>query len=219
MKNRFDLIIFDWDGTLIDSIDWIVNCLQTAARQCDCAIPEAQAAKDVIGLSIRNACSQLFPGVDEQTLTQVTTCYQQAYLSRHLSREDLFPGVYEMLLELKQTGYQLAVATGKTRAGLQQALQATDTEGLFCITRCSDETASKPDPLMLHQIMQHTNVANERSLMVGDSVHDLQMAMNAQISSIAVSCGAHSQDILQQYSPLMCLQQPTELLNINIIRG
>lgn len=217
MKNRFDLIIFDWDGTLIDSIDWIVHCLQTAGKQCGYEIPEPQAAKDVIGLSITNACATLFPGADDATLPKLTACYQQTYLSRQLSREDLFPGVYEMLVELKQTGYQLAVATGKTRTGLQQALEATDTEDLFCITRCSDETASKPDPLMLHQIMQHANAANDRSLMVGDSTHDLQMAMNAQISSIAVSCGAHPKDILQQYSPLMCLQQPAELLNI--IRG
>jgi len=217
MKNKFDLIIFDWDGTLIDSIDWIVHCLQTAGKHCGCDIPEPQAAKDVIGLSITNACAKLFPGVDQETLTQLTDCYQQTYLSRQLNRGDLFPGVYDMLVELKQAGYQLAVATGKTRAGLQEALQATDTEALFCITRCSDETASKPDPLMLHQIMQHTQAANERSLMVGDSTHDLQMAMNAQISSIAVSCGAHPEDILQRYNPLMCLQQPAELLNI--IRG
>ena len=217
MKNKFDLIIFDWDGTLIDSIDWIVHCLQTAGKHCGCDIPEPQAAKDVIGLSITNACAKLFPGVDQETLTQLTDCYQQTYLSRQLDRGDLFPGVYDMLVELKQAGYQLAVATGKTRAGLQEALQATDTEALFCITRCSDETASKPDPLMLHQIMQHTQAANERSLMVGDSTHDLQMAMNAQISSIAVSCGAHPEHILQRYNPLMCLQQPAELLNI--IRG
>ncbi len=217
MKNKFDLIIFDWDGTLIDSIDWIVHCLQTAGKHCGRDIPEPQAAKDVIGLSITNACAKLFPGVDQETLTQLTDCYQQTYLSRQLDRGDLFPGVYDMLVELKQAGYQLAVATGKTRAGLQEALQATDTEALFCITRCSDETASKPDPLMLHQIMQHTQAANERSLMVGDSTHDLQMAMNAQISSIAVSCGAHPEDILQRYNPLMCLQQPAELLNI--IRG
>ncbi len=217
MKNRFDLIIFDWDGTLIDSIDWIVHCLQTAGDQSGYDIPEPQAAKDVIGLSITNACATLFPDADQATLTQLTTCYQQTYLSRQLSRNDLFPGVYDMLVELKQAGYQLAVATGKTRTGLQEALTATGTENLFCITRCSDETASKPDPLMLHQIMQHTQAANERSLMVGDSTHDLQMAMNAQISSIAVSCGAHPQDTLQQYRPLMCLQQPAELLNI--IRG
>ena len=217
MNNRFDLIIFDWDGTLINSIDWIVNCLQTAAEQCGCEIPKPQAARDVIGLSIRNACDELFPGVDQETLTRLTGCYQQAYSSRHLGRDDLFPGVYPMLVELKQTGYQLAVATGKTRTGLQQALQATDTEALFCITRCSDETASKPDPRMLHEIIRHTDIANERCLMVGDSIHDLQMAINAQISSIAVSCGAHPENILQQYNPLLCLQQPAELLNI--IRG
>jgi phosphoglycolate phosphatase len=217
MKNRFDLIIFDWDGTLIDSIDWIVHCLQTAANQCGCSIPETQAAKDVIGLSIANACSTLFPGVDQQTVTQLTSCYQQAYTSKQIGREDLFPGVYEMLVELKNSGYQLAIATGKTRVGLQQALLGTDTEQFFSITRCSDETASKPDPLMLHQIIQHTEIAYERCLMVGDTSHDLQMAINAQISSVAVTCGAHPKDILQQYQPLRCLQQPAELLNI--IRG
>ena len=151
MKNKFDLIIFDWDGTLINSIDWITNCLQQAAAQCDCAIPESQVAKDVIGLSIKKA---------------------------------------------------------------MQALQATETEDLFRITRCADETASKPDPRMLHEIIQHTNAAKERTLMVGDSIHDLQMALNAHISAIAVSCGAHSEEFLQQYNPLLCLQQPTELLNI-----
>lgn len=217
MNNRFDLIIFDWDGTLIDSIDWIVHCLQTAAKQCGYETPEPQAAKDVIGLSIRNACSTLFPTADQETVTRLTSSYQQTYLSRQLSRNDLFPGVYDMLVELKQSGYQLAVATGKTRAGLQQALNATDTEDLFCITRCSDETASKPDPRMLHEIMQHTQAVPDRTLMVGDSTHDLQMAINAQISAIAVSCGAHPEDLLQQYGPLVCLQQPTELLNI--IRG
>ncbi len=217
MKNRFDLIVFDWDGTLIDSIDGIVNCLQTAAKHCGCVIPESQAAKDVIGLSISNACSKLFPEADQETVTMLSVSYQQAYLSRQIGRQDLFQDVYEMLVDLKQAGYQLAVATGKTRAGLQHALQSTGTEDLFDITRCSDETASKPDPRMLHEIIQYTNVAYERTLMLGDSSHDLQMAMNAQISSIGVLCGAHPEDILQQFSPLLCLQQPAELLNI--IRG
>ena len=214
MKNRFDLIIFDWDGTLINSIDWITSCLQHAAIQYDCPIPEPQAAKDVIGLSIYRAMQTLFPEVDEQTQKQLVACYSQKYFSKQISRDDLFPGVYEMLVHLNGTGYQLAVATGKTRAGLQEALQATGTEGLFCITRCADETASKPDPRMLREIIQHTNAAKERSLMVGDSIHDLQMALNAHISAIAVSCGTHSEEFLQQYKPLLCLQQPTELLNI-----
>jgi phosphoglycolate phosphatase len=214
MKNRFDLIIFDWDGTLINSIDWITHCLQNAAVQCNCSIPESQAAKDVIGLSINKAMQTLFPEADEQTQAQLVTCYSQNYFSKRISQDDLFPGVYEMLVQLNEAGYQLAVATGKNRVGLQEALQATGTKELFCITRCSDETASKPDPKMLREIIQHTNAAKERALMVGDSIHDLQMALNAHISAIAVSCGAHSEEFLQQYNPLLCLRQPTELLNI-----
>jgi len=214
MKNKFDLIIFDWDGTLINSIDWIASCLQYAAAQCDRPIPEFQTAKNVIGLSIKKAMQALFPEVDEQIHQQLVACYSQKYFSKKISQDDLFPGVYEMLVHLKETGYQLAVATGKTRAGLQEALQATGTEALFCITRCADETASKPDPKMLHEIIQHTHTVKERALMVGDSIHDLQMALNAPISAIAVSCGAHSAEVLQQYNPLLCLQQPTELLNI-----
>ncbi|MGZ8136160.1 MAG: HAD family hydrolase [Methylococcaceae bacterium] len=214
MKNRFDLIIFDWDGTLIDSIDWIAKCLQKAGEYCGCAIPDSQAAKDVIGLSIKKAIQALFPDEDEHTQEKLIACYSDQYFSKKISKDDLFPGVYEMLQQLQQAGYQLAVATGKTRAGLQQALHATETEQLFCVTRCADETASKPDPKMLHEIMHYANVEKERTLMVGDSIHDLQMALNAQISSIGVSCGAHSEEFLQQYNPLLCLQQPTELLNI-----
>ncbi len=214
MKNRFDLIIFDWDGTLANSIDWITHCLQHAAGQCGIAIPEAQAAKDIIGLSLNKAMQTLFPEIDQQTQMQLVACYSQRYNSKQMSQEDLFPGVYDMLVQLNKSGYQLAVATGKTRVGLQKALQATKTEELFCITRCADETASKPDPRMLHEIIQHTNITKERSLMVGDSIHDLQMALNAPISAIAVSCGAHSAESLQQYNPLLCLQQSTELLSI-----
>ena len=208
------MIIFDWDGTLINSIDWIASCLQYAAAQYNCPIPESQAAKDVIGLSINKAMQTLFPEVDEQTQQQLVACYSQKYFSKQISKDDLFPGVYEMLIELNEAGYQLAVATGKNRAGLQEALRATGTEELFCITRCADETASKPDPRMLNEIMQHTDTAKERALMVGDSIHDLQMALNAHISAIAVSCGAHSEECLQQYNPLLCLQQPSELLTI-----
>ena len=214
MKNRFDLIIFDWDGTLINSIDWITHCLQYAAIQYDCPIPEPQAAKDVIGLSIYKAMQTLFPDADPLIQKQLVACYSQKYRSKQISKDDLFPGVHGMLEQLNEAGYKLAVATGKTRAGLQDALKATGTEEQFRITRCADETASKPDPKMLHEIIQHTNSTKERTLMVGDSIHDLQMAHNAHISAIAVSCGAHSEEFLQQYNPLLCLQQPSELLNI-----
>lgn len=214
MKGGFDLIIFDWDGTLIDSIDWITHCLQTAGERCDCAVPGRQAAKDVIGLSIDKAMQTLFPTANADKLEQLVSHYSREYFSKQISRDDLFDGVYDMLVQLKTSGYQLAVATGKTRAGLDEALAGTGTTELFCATRCADETASKPNPRMLNEIMQHADTPNERTLMVGDSIHDLQMARNAHISSIAVSCGAHSETFLQQYNPLRCLKQPTELLQL-----
>ena len=116
MKNRFDLIIFDWDGTLINSIDWIVHCLQQAAEQCDCAIPEPQAAKDVIGLSIKKACKHYFLELTRQTQDQLVACYSQEYLSRQLSREDLFPGVYEMLVQLKRDRLSIGCCYGKNQS-------------------------------------------------------------------------------------------------------
>lgn len=212
MNNRFDLLVFDWDGTLINTIDWIAYCLQTAAEHCGCAIPDVQAAKNVIGLSIQEATSTLHPNVNANTHEQLVQHYSRLYLSKQLSQNDLFPDVIDMLVILKQAGYQLAVATGKTRHGLQEALHATATKDLFCVTRCADETASKPNPQMLLEIMQVTNCTPERTLMIGDSIHDLQMAHNARISSVGVCCGAHSKDNLQQYEPLLCLTHTTELL-------
>ncbi len=214
MKKRFDLIVFDWDGTLINTIDWIAYCLQKAGEQYGFIKPELQAAKDVIGLCIDNAVAALYPDADYDTKRQIVTSYSNAYSSKQLSQDDFFPGVYDMLISFKQSGYQLAVATGKTRAGLTQALAATDTEGLFDITRCADETASKPDPKMLYEIMQHTQTAPERTLMVGDSIHDMKMACNARIASIGVTCGANDQESLLKYNPLFCLQKPTELVDI-----
>lgn len=214
MKNRFDLIIFDWDGTLVDSIDWIVQCIQQAAERYGCPVPEPQAAKDIIGLSIENAIQQLFPDVDSAIRQQVATHYGQTFFSRQISRDDLFPGVYEMLQGLNQNGYRLAVATGKKSSGLAQAIAATGVADFFCTTRCSDQTASKPNPLMIDEIVAELGVDKQRTLMVGDSVHDLQMALNAEVPAIGVTCGAHSQATLQQYNPLLCLNYPTDLLDI-----
>ncbi len=214
MKNKFDLIIFDWDGTLINSIDWIVFCLQKAAQSCGCEIPEAQAAKNVIGLSLENALDRLFPGIDQSSRKQLTQRYSENFLSRMPAQNDLFVGVYEMLLQLKRQGYQLAIATGKSRMGLQKAMLGTGTEDLFNASRCADETASKPDPTMIQEIIEQLAADNDRTLMVGDSVHDLQMAANANIPCVAVSCGAHSSEQLLSYQPLCCLGQTTELLNL-----
>lgn len=212
MKNRFDLIIFDWDGTLIDSIDWIARCLQNAANDTRHATPDYQAAKDVIGLSIERAIETLYSDANEQEVIDLVNRYETAYFSKKISREDLFSGVYAMLETLNQQGLKLAIATGKTREGLDEALSATNTLDLFCITRCADETKSKPHPLMLEEIMRYTNISPERTLMVGDSTHDLQMAINAGIASVGVASGAHDAEQLKTYSPLHCFLQPTELL-------
>ena len=211
MKNRFDLIIFDWDGTLIDSIDWIARCLQNAANDTRHPTPDYQSAKDVIGLSIEKAIAALFPDANENEIHALVGHYEKAYFSKKISRDDLFAGVYDMLNALKQNGYQLAIATGKTREGLDEALHATGTVDLFSITRCADETQSKPPPKMLEEIMTHLDISPERVLMVGDSTHDLQMAINAGIASVGVASGSHDANQLLNYRPLHCLANPTEL--------
>jgi phosphoglycolate phosphatase len=212
MKNQFDLIVFDWDGTLVDSINWIVHCIQQAASAYDCPVPEPQAAKDIIGLSIENAMQQLFPNIDLTKKHLLIGKYSETFFSRQISRDDLFPGVYAMLQQLKSDGYRLAIATGKKSTGLEHALTATGVADLFCITRCSDQTASKPDPLMIDQIVSELNIDKQRTLLVGDSIHDLQMAINAGVSAIGVTCGAHSAEVLQQYQPILCLDYPTDML-------
>lgn len=214
MKDRFDLIIFDWDGTLVDSIDWIVHCLKKAAQLHGCNIPEDRAAKDIIGLSIQNAMEKLFLGIDQITQQKLIDCYSQEFFSKQITEDDLFFGVTEMLQQFKQAGYKLAIATGKSHSSLNKAMQGTGLSDFFSITRCADQTASKPHPDMLEEIIKESGIKKTRAVMVGDSVHDMQMAVNAGISSIAVSCGANSFEQLQSCNPLLNLQQTIELLSI-----
>lgn len=214
MNKRFDLIIFDWDGTLVNSIDWIVACLQFAAERCACPVPDAQAARDIIGLSIEEAMTALFPEADEPTREQLIRVYGQQFFSRDVSQDDLFPGVSSMLEHCKQAGYLLAVATGKKHAGLIKAMMGTGVSGFFDATRSADQTASKPNPLMIDEIISELAVCKGRTLMVGDSVHDMQMAQQAGISAVAVECGAHSGEVLRRYKPLHCLQETSALLTI-----
>jgi len=212
IKSKFELLIFDWDGTLMDSIDWIVYCLQNAAVDCGYKSPDECAAKDIIGLSIHQAMSVLFPELDQLEKQRLISRYSELYFSRQLGVEDLFPGVVDLLEALKQSGFLLAVATGKSRKGLQHAFEQTGIAGYFVASRCADETASKPDPLMLKQIMSETGVQKEATVMIGDSIHDLEMALNAGISSIAVTCGAHAEPQLLQHRPIEFLQNTSDLI-------
>ncbi len=214
MKNKFDLIIFDWDGTLADSVDWIVHCLKMTAEKQGLDIPEDQAIKDIIGLSIQNALAELFPQIKGQVQEQFIACYGQVFFAKQTTEKDLFVGVNEMLLRLRDQGYKLAVATGKGRTGLDKAMQGVGLLEFFDVTRCANETASKPNPLMLDEIIAEMQVSKERVVFVGDSNHDLQMAENAGVAAIAVLCGANSKAQLSSYQSIACLQQTTELLDI-----
>jgi phosphoglycolate phosphatase len=214
MKNRFDLLIFDWDGTLFDSVDWIVECLQRAARDCGFPVPLPAAAKSVIGLSLAQAMATLYPGSDEAMARHLARSYQSHYGTRPAGPAGLFEGVPAMLETFRARGYRLAVATGKTRAGLGHVLAATGMDEVFDATRCADETASKPDPRMLHEIMAELKVGPERTLMIGDAVHDLHMARNAGVAAVGVGCGANDLGQLAALEPLACLERTLELLDL-----
>ncbi len=214
MRERFDLIIFDWDGTLVDSIDWIVTCLSKAAEMCGCEVPENQKLKDTIGLSIQKTMDGLFPKIDPLVKERLISYYRQEYMSKQITKDDLFIGVNEMILELKQKGYKLAVATGKTRLELDKAIQGTGLSGFFDSTRTADQTASKPQPDMLDEIIEEIGVRKERTVMIGDSIHDIEMANNASIASIAVTSGANTYEQLQKFNPLITLPQTIQILDI-----
>lgn len=214
MKDRFDLLVFDWDGTLFDSIAWIVECIQRAAVDCGYAVPSEEAARSVIGLSLDGAMAGLFPGAVGATAERLAQAYRDYYGKWAISEVDLFAGVRDMLGKLREDGYKLAVATGKTRDGLSHALEATATETLFDTVRSAEETSSKPNPEMLLQIMAELDVPRERTLMIGDSVHDLRMALNARVDAIGVACGANSPEQLLALNPLVCLDHTAELLDL-----
>ncbi len=214
MKNRFDLIIFDWDGTLVDSVDWIVHCMSKAAEAQELAIPRSQAIRNIVGLSIEKALDTLFPKLNKDVREALIVSYGDAFFSRQMTKNDLFADVTMMLQQFKKVGYKLAVATGKNRHELDKVMKGTALTDFFDMTRCADETASKPSPLMLNEIIKEMKVSKERVVMVGDSTHDMQMAINAGISSIAVLCGANTHQQMQQYNPLLNLQQTNELIEI-----
>ncbi len=213
IKN-IDLIIFDWDGTLVDSIGWIVQCMQRAADSNDLPAPTEEAVRNVIGLSIEKALETLFAELGQADREHFIQSYSQYFFARDVGPDDVFDGVPEMLAHLKSKGFLLAVATGKRSTGLARAMQGTGLESFFDATCGVDQATSKPDPLMIHRLTEQLQADKRRTIMVGDSIHDLKMAQNACIDAVAVSCGAHSEEILKQYRPLVCLQHTRELPTI-----
>ena len=208
MSQNVELVIFDWDGTLFDSVGQIVASLQYAAQQFEQPLTD-DAAKCIIGLGLPEVMQILFPQVPhlQQDILQ---CYADHYVAN--SKGDAwFAGVAELLQELKQQGLKLAVATGKSRKGLDRVLSQTNSHHIFDITRAASETKSKPDPLMLKQILDELAIPVEKSVMIGDSVHDLAMARAIGMDSIGVTWGVHDRLLLEQHQPVTIVDSVADL--------
>lgn len=199
MQKPVELIVFDWDGTLFDSVGQIVASLLFAAEQFQQPLT-AEAAKSIIGLGLPEVAQVLFPNVPELH-ADLLKCYGDHYVE-HSKGDQWFSGISDMLYGLKNQNIKLAVATGKSRRGLDRVLGQTNSRDLFEITRAASETKSKPDPLMLAEILDFTGVKAERAIMVGDTSYDLEMAQNIAMPRVGVSYGVHSVDVLQRFNPL-----------------
>ena len=210
MSRRFDLIAFDWDGTLFDSTALIVRCIQEACRDIGHAVPSDADAAYVIGLGLTDALRHAAPGLPPERYPELGARYRHHYFARQHELV-LFAGTLEMLHALKERQHWLAVTTGKGRRGLDEALAHAQLHGLFDATRTADETAAKPHPRMLLELMAEFGVRPERTLMIGDTTHDLLLARNAGAASVGVSYGAHGPDAFNEYEPLAIVHSTREL--------
>jgi phosphoglycolate phosphatase len=207
---QFDLIAFDWDGTLFDSTAIITRCIQRAVVDVGGQEPSKEAASYVIGLGLMQALAHAAPDVPVEKYPELGQRYRHHYMV-HQNDIDLFDGVLPMLVELKLRHHWLTVATGKSRKGLNEALHDLDLKGMFDGSRTADETAGKPSPIMLHELMQEFGVDADRTLMIGDTTHDLQMALNAGCASVGVSYGAHEPDAFHDLKPKFIAHSVAEL--------
>jgi phosphoglycolate phosphatase len=207
---NFELIVFDWDGTLLDSTGMIATSIQAAARDLGIAEPSDERARHVIGLGLIDAMCYAMPGLPPERYEEVAERYRYHYLARDHELL-LFHGVAELIKELADAGFQLAVATGKSRNGLNRALEVSGLGQYFHITRCADECHSKPHPQMLEELIEAFNVSPASTLMIGDTTHDLQMAKNARANSLGVTYGAHPRAKLEAEAPLFCADDVSQL--------
>jgi len=210
MESRFDLIVFDWDGTLLDSAAAIVQSIQAACLDLGVEPPDDDRARQVIGLGLHDALGRAVPELNPGDYLRLAARYRFHYLSQDRELK-LFPGAARLVRELHGQGYRLGVATGKTRFGLDRAMAHAGLESCFHVTRCADECAPKPDPSMLLYIMDETGASPSRTLMVGDTTHDLRMARSASVAALAVTFGAHRREDLVMEQPLGIAESIAEL--------
>jgi phosphoglycolate phosphatase len=205
------IAIFDWDGTLCDSIDGIVRAMQGAAEELAVPVPTPAAVRDIVGLGLPQALARLFPALAEAQRAAMAEAYSQHYVAATAGPARLFEGALEMLEALRGTGIEVAVATGKSRRGLNRVLSGLGMETYFHATRCADETRSKPDPLMLRQILAERGKSAQEAVMVGDSEYDLDMAARAGIPAVGVSFGVHEPVRLARHRPRHIVDHLSEL--------
>lgn len=209
--HSYKLIIFDWDGTLMDSIGRIVSSMQAAAAHCSLVIPSNEQVKEIIGLSLPIAIDILFPKNSDKQNEAMLAQYKYQYVEGDNTPTPLFDNALNLLTALKCNDKLLAVATGKGRQGLQRVFNITDTEHFFHASRCAGEVLSKPDPDMLFSLLNELAVAPEHALMIGDTSHDMQMAQSAGVDRIGITLGVHSRKVLNQYKPKAVVDSLTEL--------
>ena len=205
MPKQFDLLVFDWDGTLMDSAGAIVYSIQAASRDVGLQVPGENEARHIIGLGLNEAIAALFPELPRSDYGPLVDRYRHYYLSQD-TEIPLFVGVAETIAALHEEGFLLTVATGKGRRGLDRVFEQTGLGRYFHSSRCADECFSKPHPCMLLEIMDELVVPQAKTLMIGDTSHDLQMAINAGVPAVGVGYGAHPRESLMTLSPLACAE-------------
>ena len=211
MPKTYDLIVFDWDGTLIDSEARIVTCMQYAARDAGVPEPTQEAARDIIGLGMKEAVGRLFPALDAGEVEDLINAYRVHWLGDQIAEAQIFSGAHELLEVLRDAGLLLAVATGKSRRGLDKALDETGLGSFFHATRCADETFSKPHPRMLEEILTDLDASPADALVIGDTEYDMQMAASARVDAVGMTHGVHSAERLLAQGAMRCFDNLQEL--------
>jgi phosphoglycolate phosphatase len=209
-RRQFRLIVFDWDGTLVDSTAIIARAIQLACRDVGEPVPDDARARYVIGLGLADALRHVAPGLPHERHGELASAYRKHYLGQE-GAIPLFAGAADLLCELQAAGHLLAIATGKTRKGLDRALAQQGVAHRFVASRCADEGPPKPDPAMLRHLMERVGASRDETLMIGDTTHDLDLAQRAGASSVAVAYGAHAADGFARFAPLATVHSVAEL--------
>lgn len=208
------LVIFDWDGTLVDSVEHIADSLHQAATDLGYPALERKAYRDIIGLGMVEALEKLYPGISPEEMNSVREGYARYFFSRVTTPQNVFEGMTDVVSDLRGSGRGCSVATGKSRRGLDSALASSGLGDHFEITRCADETRSKPDPAMLEEILRYYRIEPGDAVMIGDTRYDLEMARRIGMPSIGVEWGVHKRDVLGDYSPYAIVDSVPDLRRV-----